>query len=193
MKVKNLKSFYFVENLKNFKKHKKILLDLISKMPDSQYSTDIDQIKKTDWHLPKDHKREYLTYFYSIVDGYLRELIDFMCVNKCEVYNGWFQQYSKNSSHEWHTHGHCHFSSVFYLELPNNTYKTQIYDFKGGILDVDVKEGDILTFPAYYNHKSKIINNNDRKTIISFNINFLNSNIKKIEKKINKNKKIFNS
>ena len=39
------------------------------------------------------------------------------------------------------------------------------------ILDFDVNEGDILTFPSYFIHKSKP-NGVKRKTIISYNTSF---------------------
>ena len=41
------------------------------------------------------------------------------------------------------------------------------------IISIDVKEGDLLTFPANFLHRSKKIKNkNYKKTIISFNSSF---------------------
>ena len=60
---------------------------------------------------------------------------------------------------------------LHYLELPEGTPKTQIinpYNQKD-IIEVDVKEGDLLTFPSYVLHKAPKNNSDKRKTIISFN------------------------
>lgn len=83
----------------------------------------------------------------------------------------WFQQYLKDSEHGWHIHG-GNFTNVYYLELPEGTPKTQIinpYNQKD-IIEVDVKEGDLLVFPSYVLHKAPKNISDKRKTIISFNV-----------------------
>jgi hypothetical protein len=183
MKIKKINSYYFIKQLENFKIHKKTLLNLISKIPEKQRKSDIEQISNTDWNIPRNYNRDYLIYFYDIIKDYMNELSDFLCVTQWSISNAWYQQYYKNDRHDWHTHSQTHYTNVFYLELPIKKYKTEIYDcFTQKLINIDVKEGDILTFPAYYNHRSVINQSNKRKTIISFNSNFNNSNIKKIGK-----------
>ena len=60
-----------------------------------------------------------------------------------------------------------------YLELPNNEDKTDFFSIldKKIITDIDIKEGDLITFPAYILHRSNT-NSMKRKTIISFNSSF---------------------
>lgn len=173
MKVKKLNSCYFVDTLFDFKKHKKVLLDLISKMPEKSRKSDIEKISKTDWNVEKEYNREYLNYFYTIISDHMYKISDRLFTDKWLITNAWFQQYYKTDKHDWHTHTNCHFTSVFYLELPDKQYSTQVFNsYSKEILKIDVKEGDILTFPAYLNHRSIVNKSNKRKTIISFNSNF---------------------
>jgi hypothetical protein len=173
MKIKKIDSCYFIDTLFDFKKHKKVLLDLISKMPDKDRKSGVEQISKTDWNVPKDYNREYLNYFYNIIQEHMYKMCDFLHTDKWIITNAWFQQYKNTDRHDWHTHTNCHFTSVFYLELPEKRYSTQIFNsFTKKIIKVNVKEGDILTFPSYLNHRSIVNNSNKRKTIISFNSNF---------------------
>ena len=52
--------------------------------------------------------------------------------------------------------------------------QTQFFDMiTEKIITFNVKEGDLLTFPAFMIHRSDEIKNKKRKTIISFNSNFI--------------------
>ena len=70
MKFFELKSYYIVTDIKEHKQIKQKLLDLINLMPNSSFKS----ISKTDWNLPKEHKREYLNYFYGMLSPYLNEM-----------------------------------------------------------------------------------------------------------------------
>ena len=48
--------------------------------------------------------------------------------------------------------------------------------------NIDVKEGDILNFPAYIFHQSKVNESKKRKTVVSFNSSFDRINIDKMNK-----------
>ena len=58
--------------------------------------------------------------------------------------------------------------------LVSTILTTEIYDYTTNkkIPNLYVKEGDLLTFPSIFPHRSTINNTNKRKTIISFNTNF---------------------
>ncbi len=173
MKINKLNSFYFTKSIENHNFYNNILLELIKKIPQNTYQS----ITHTDWNLPRNFKREYLEYFYTIIKDYMGEIRDYLNTNKCEIGNGWFQQYYKNDNHPWHTHEKSQFTNVYYVELPNNNYKTEIFDnTTNKIINLEVKEGDVITFPAFYSHRSKPIVSNERKTIIAFNSNFWDSN-----------------
>jgi hypothetical protein len=100
---------------------------------------------------------------------------DMSRVLKCKswlISNGWFQQYTNNDFHDWHLHNEVNYTNVYYLELPDKDEKTQIYNILDNtIIDIDIKEGDLVTFPSHLIHRSKPLQSK-RKTIISFNSDF---------------------
>lgn len=154
--------------VKPFKKHKELkntLLKLINKIP----KTKKESLSNTDWYLPEDYKREYLDLFYKNIEDHMMSLCkDFSCT-RWHIKNGWFQQYKKGDSHDWHNHIGVQFSNVYYLELPDIGAKTEFLNKH----KTKISEGDILTFPAYLPHRSSANKTNKRKTVIAFNSNLL--------------------
>lgn len=142
----------YIQKVKNFKEHKKILLKLIDDMPPVM----AEFVTKSDWLVQKQFERPYLDYFYkNIAPTVMTNLLKkFKAVN-WNIGNGWYQQYSKGSYHKWHNHAHTNYTNVFFLELPDTDYKTIIKDDNGKIISFNVKEGDLITFPAHLLHKSK--------------------------------------
>jgi hypothetical protein len=161
------KNMIFITKIDNHKEINKNLLNLINKI-NTPYSNKSCTISNTDWLLPKNYKRDYLIYFYKIIEPYMYEIADKLHCKNWTIINGWFQQYLKSDSHHWHTHGRCHFTNVYFVELPSKSLATEIFKYK----KLKVETGDLLTFPAYYLHRSPINNLNKRKTIISFNSSF---------------------
>lgn len=141
-------------------------------MPD--YDGNELPLSKTDWYLPKEYPRDY---WWNIVQPIVQDLTckemfrEFQC-DIIEISNFWFLQYLNLDSHPWHTHGHAHWTNVYYVELPSTELNTEIVDItrKNQLVLDDVREGDIISFPAMLYHKSPINKTNERKTIISFNI-----------------------
>ena len=167
MEVKEIQSEFFIYNVPNADKHKKVLLELIDKMPNNPY----EQITKTDWNLPKTFERKYLEYFYShITKNIMDQQKKYFKAARWVIAGGWFQQYQKGSSHVYHNHPKANFTNVYFLELPDKHFKTSL-KVKEKEYDYKVKEGQIITFPAYLPHCSKT-NGKKRKTIISFNSDF---------------------
>ena len=76
----------------------------------------------------------------------------------------WYQIYKKNDFHETHTHKGTNFTNIFYLQLPNSNSKTYIKNY-----DLNVEEGELISFPAFIPHGSKINLSDKDKIIISFN------------------------
>ena len=167
MDIKELKTEFITFEVPEHSNHKPILLDLINKMPANPYK----DVSKTDWNLPKDFKRKYLDYFYfKIAPNMMAQQQKYFKAKKWEITNGWFQQYEAKSSHDYHTHPDVNFTNVYFLELPDSQFKTLI---KVGEKEYayDVKEGQIITFPAHLLHTSTQ-NGDFRKTVIAFNTNF---------------------
>jgi len=163
-------------NISDHKKHKQNLLNLIDSIPNlSSDITKVEQVSKSDWYLNSFYPRKYWDYFFNILTPWF----DFMenkyghKISKMQIGNYWFQQYLNNNYHEWHTHANCHFSSVYYLELPKTNMVTEFKDYK----PISVKEGDIITFPAYLVHRSPINSSGKRKTVIVFNSNMVTKKV----------------
>lgn len=175
MKIKTLKDFYIITPIKDHKILNKNLLDLISKMPDNKLTTKIpnskiENISKTDWNLPKEAPREYLTLFYKTITPYMNKMAKILQAKKWTIWNGWFQQYYKNDFHTWHRHHQSNWTNIYYIEAPHTSMLTQI---KNPITNkketVDAGEGVLVSLPAHTLHTSAKFRSKKRKTIISFN------------------------
>jgi hypothetical protein len=156
-----------INKIKNYKKINKELLNLINKI-DNPFKQLNDYISNTDWSLPKEYKRDYLNYFNKIISPYMFKIASKLHSKNWEIHNIWFQQYLKYSRHNWHVHEYCQFTNIYFVELPDKSLATEIFKHK----KLNIKEGDLLTFPSYYYHRSPKNLLNKRKTIISFNSSF---------------------
>ena len=133
-----------ITKIKEHSNIKKMILNEIYETKQSNYSN----VTSTDLETPNNIERTYFT--------------------KLIIHNWWFQIYDKDSKHGWHTHPGSHFTNVYFIELPDSTLATEIK----GHNNLNIKEGDLITFPAYWPHRGPINTTNKRKTIISFNISF---------------------
>ena len=174
MKILPLKSFYIITNIKEHNQNKDKLLFLINKMQQSNINNADACISKTDWNLPKETKREYLDFFYSMIKPYMNIMANKLKCKSWNIYNGWFQVYEKQDTHSWHIHSSVNYTNVYYIDLPEQQIKTQLYDIlENKIIDeIEIKEGQLFTFPAHIIHRSPINTSDKTKTIISFNSNF---------------------
>jgi hypothetical protein len=154
-----------INKIKNSKKINKELLKLIEEIKNPYVDELGNNVSNTDWSLPKDYKRKYLDYFIEIIKPYLYKINKKLNSKEFIIHNFWFQQYLKLDKHSWHTHEGANFTNIYFVELPDNSLTTEIFKYK----KIKLNEGDLLTFPAYYFHRSPINNTNKRKTIISFN------------------------
>jgi hypothetical protein len=178
MIVNKLETVCFINKIKEHKNIKQSILNLIKTIPLNNYKTDRETISHTDWNLPKNHKREYLDFFYKIISPYMDKIMNKLYCTDWKIRNAWFQQYEKNNEHNWHNHNEANYTNVYYLEMPDDNMKTELYDILNKkIITFDLKEGDLFTFPANILHRSKKINIDKRKTIISFNSDFEKVNL----------------
>jgi hypothetical protein len=166
-----LESSYSVKSFTKHESYKDKTLELIStsKYKSPNVAKAEVNITKTDWDFSRTD-REWLSYIQETLMSEVFDIYDNMGYSGFKVNEIWFQQYLQESEHGWHIHS-GNFTNVYYLELPEGTPKTQIinpYNQKD-IIEVDVKEGDLLTFPSYVLHKAPKNNSDKRKTIISFN------------------------
>ena len=173
MKFFDLKYFYIVTDIKEHKENKIKLIRSIDAMPQSYVSTAEEKLK-TDWNISADHRREYLEIFYGMIKPYMGEMAKKLKCPHWEIHNTWYQVYEKGDIHGWHIHGRVNYTNVYYLSLPNKSIRTQLYDVVNDkiIENIEVKEGQLLTFAASVLHRSPINKVPQKKVIISFNTDF---------------------
>lgn len=176
IKIKNLTTPYIIKSFKNHKNIKYDLLDCIKRskgnelcVSDNYYS---DNISKYDWNENTNFDRPWVKKFQPFLKQELTEIVNILGFNNYHLKLIWFQQYLKNGTHGWHVHSD-NYTGVYYLEMSENSAKTQIVNptNQKDIIELDVVEGDIVLFPSYVIHRAPLNNCDDRKTIISFDIN----------------------
>lgn len=152
----------------NFIVHKKNLIDLIIGSNGNPRNSHDEKITKTDWSY--EETSLYKNYLIeNIFDGFIDNLKNIWHIKKIIIKNIWYQIYDNGDYIGPHNHGGCQFSNVIYLSLPSKELKTNIYSLQNELIDIDIEEGDILTFPSYLNHKSPSNKTHKEKIIISFN------------------------
>ena len=163
--------------IKSFDYHKNIKENLIELVNQSNYtspedSTQETKITRADWHNGSDMSRDWVKFLVPKLTEEIMVMYEELGFDKLTITEIWFQQYLTGSKHGWHTHS-GNWTNVYYLEFPEGSPKTILINpfDKKSIIEVDVKEGDLLVFPAFVMHKAPINTISSRKTIISYNIN----------------------
>lgn len=111
----------------------------------------------------------------KLIQPYILENMTHVCkdlgYDAFKIYNIWFQQYNEGSTHGWHIHTQCQWSNVYYLDMPEGSPQTQLINpwNQTEVITMDVKEGDVLTFPSFVIHRAPVNENTTTKTIVSFN------------------------
>jgi hypothetical protein len=178
MKISLEKFPIIISTVANHTDIKNKLLMLIDEMPNNALVYNdpsiVDKISKTDWNLPNDAERKYLDFIKPVIVDTIFDSFKDLKPEGLAFTKFWFQQYSRSDTHDWHVHMRCHWTSVYFVELPDSNVKTEIQNTnRNFLIDYDAKEGDIVTFPSFLYHRSPPNFSVGRKTIISFNTNFV--------------------
>lgn len=168
MIINKIESYIFLYKVKNHFFIKDKILKFIDSQPERNHVGKSENLSKFDYEVIQ---KKYGSILFDNIQEYFEEFKKLFICNKITIHNYWYQQYIKNNFHSWHAHGGSNFSAIYYVELNNNKYQTEFFDtIKKSYINIgEVKEGDILTFPSYLIHRSKKIEENERKTIFSFN------------------------
>jgi hypothetical protein len=162
----------FISKLSNHIEIKNKLLSLISDSPTQTINNNSDNIEKTDFYI--DNDRDYKQFLLPYLTVHMKEVFRPLNISGFEFGNMWFQQYIQDNTHDWHIHGKCHWTNVYFVELIDPLEKTQVSNiYNKEQINYNIEEGSILTFPSFLYHKSPSIQSGNRKTIVSFNLNFL--------------------
>jgi hypothetical protein len=165
--------------ISKFKSHNLVkdrILNIIKNDAGTAIHTERDNITKTDWGVHKDIPKKYLDILFDPLSEHLKESYKTLDVTGFYIHNFWYQQYLENSYHDWHNHDSCHYANVYFLEMEDASLGTEIKDpiDPNKIIKYNVQEGDILSFPSFLVHRSPNNIFKSRKTVISFNVSFLN-------------------
>lgn len=153
---------------------KEVLLNAIDSMGRCSIEDCRQKISNTDWLLPSNRLRAYISIAKPMFDEHFQALIarEYSIVPDTVVTQAqyWFQQYGVGDYHGWHHHGNAMFSNVYYLELPDGSAATSFFT-DGKEVSIPVEEGCILSFPTSLLHRSKP-NESKRKSVIVVNTSF---------------------
>ena len=174
MKKIKLNTCAFVMKVAEHDWFKDYMLGYIKNQPTTKLVVGKDDITNTDWNDSYDTNREYARKFISIIQPYLTQIIKELGLSSIQIQNIWYQQYSKDSTHYWHVHAGATWSAVYYIELPDTSIKTELFDIPENkiINDIEINEGDLFLFPSNILHRSPPNKIDEVKTIISFNVDF---------------------
>lgn len=171
--IKSIQCPYIISKLPEHESIKENVLDLINNAESNRYTyaNDYTDISRTDWDVPRDSKREYLNVVLPPIEKLLQNRFDELGYDEVNIRNIWFQQYNKGSEHGWHVHYGCQWTNVYYLDMPDGSPKTQLLNpmNQEDIIELDVTEGDVLTFPSFILHRAPRVESDVIKTIISWN------------------------
>ena len=171
MKLLPLQTFYMHTE---FSEHNKIKRELLQKIKLTEANIPDGESFLTDWnkHEARDFTRPYVKYILPFLKPYINEMIKQNHMQNCKIHNIWFQQYEKGDEHKWHIHPETNWTNVYYVEMMDNM-QTELYDTNTkNIHKLNVKEGDLISFPAHIIHRAPRNTQEIRKTIISFNTSF---------------------
>lgn len=174
--VKIFNSYILIQEIKEHNYIKEELLSLIEKTTKKFVEGPVEKISSTDYYVSKEIKRTYEDLFLQLIEPYNNNIKKFYKANNIYINNFWYQQYDESDYHNWHVHPSSLLSNVYFLQLENKN-STLFYDYvTQNKIKYDLKEGDLITFPAILPHKSEK-NFTSKKTIISFNTDIDNINI----------------
>ena len=153
-------NYLSVYQVKNFFTIKDQLIKLIL---DDKYGVPHEHIFKTDYFSAV--KGEWYKYFQNkVFENFSKFFVQKYKADKIYLDNCWYQIYDTNNYHGMHMHPRTNFTNVFYLQLPGPDSPTRV---QGQILNA--QEGDIVSFPGFIPHESKVNIYQKPKIIISFN------------------------
>jgi hypothetical protein len=160
---------FFIKTIENHTHLKPKILESIKEMGTHKINVPGENIFNSDWYLSRDFVRPYTDLVMPIMLNTVEEIsVYFGYKQHLFLRNWWFQQYAVGDHHDWHIHEDTLFSSIYYVDLPNGTAKTT-FRAAGKEFEMCAEEGDVLTFPSFFEHCSRP-NKVGLKTVISFNM-----------------------
>lgn len=118
-----------------------------------------------------------------VVESIRKEIVEFCEETQLnwDMLNMWFQSYEKSNNFSLHNHGAEGYSAVLYVEYDSEEHPGTVFyspfpnwiKNRAGTYEAyvpDVKEGDLIIFPASIQHEVPPNRSEKRRTVISFNL-----------------------
>ena len=173
MKIFKLNTVGIICDIKEHKSIKNDLLDIISKTPSENINDDVNKIDNLDWSKSRTFEKEYFTYLWKHIEPYFKDIAHNLRAKKLEIGDCWFQQYIPGDIHDWHLHPKTTWQAVYYLEMNGEQLETEVWDiYEQRPVKTTVKEGELFVFPGNIIHRAPKNNSKNRKTVITFNLDF---------------------
>ena len=179
MKIYKFNSLIIKDKMKYHDHIKHDLLNLINQASDSAFQKKDedfgDDLLKSDWPSADDlENRPWAKKYKHVFGNQLKYFANKLGYKNIQLFKLWYQQYGYKQTHGWHTHAR-NYTGTYYLQLPDDAPNTEFLyaDNLDKGFSINVKEGDILFFPCHFIHTSNKSNSHSIKTIISWNLDFL--------------------
>lgn len=170
MKVVEHKVPFLIFDVPAHSEIKPLVISAIDSMGTYSYKNKQQVISHTDWHLSANFNRPYYDLVIPSIADIITKVNDFYKYPEpLQLDNYWFQKYEKGDSHGWHTHPKSLLNAVYFLSLPKGSLSTT-FKLLDEEFSIDVKEGQVLVFPAVYQHCSKPNKSDAAKIVIAFNL-----------------------
>ena len=160
---------YVVSDFEHHKDIKPKLLKFLEKQNSTKSKQICEIYERSDWYVDAGIMRDYWKFLYPSLSKHMAKIYKSLKIEKYSYSNAWFIQYGKDGKLDWHRYQDQYWASIYYVDLPKKSSKTLLKNsFDESIIETDVKEGQILTFPGIIEHCSPP--SKDDKIIIAFNI-----------------------
>ena len=181
------KPLYYVRDVKDYLVRKEDILLRASQNNFLLHHQDVKDhysyISNTDYKLIRDSGNKWVKndwFYFALsnkdIEDYNKFVYKKFKKNKLEIYGAWFNQYNPDtgSEHFWHFHEGKNLTNIYFIELKDKSLRTILKHPKTGKEIIPrVKEGQMLTFDGRIEHMSPPNHTLTRKTVVSFNINFI--------------------
>jgi hypothetical protein len=174
---------FFVYSLDNWEDKKK---NILKSLPDYKNYSMTGDVNKNDLNHYSDFHENFdktPVYANTVIENIKDEIIKFCEDTQSDwnMVNLWFQSYEKYNHFSIHNHGPEGYSAVLYLEYDSEEHTPTIFysPFANWIKSrlgtyesfaPDIKEGDLIIFPASIQHEVPPNFSEKRRTVISFNL-----------------------
>lgn len=171
--IQNIAPF-FLQRARDHDEVKEKIISIIESDRTFTSVTPTESVFSTDFYLADIFRQQKCEQYWDLIFPSVRhhyeELMKVTGLTLWSVHKYWFQTYKQNDFHGWHVHAGCMFSNVYYLNLPDGAARTS-FSYLGNEFQIEVQEGDILTFPSFLPHCSKESKSEAPKHVIAFNSN----------------------